>query len=258
MAQVQADDGHQRDQAVAQDVADQDLARRQPFGVRRANVVGAHDVEQAAAQQSRHDRGGGDGQGQRRQDDVARALSPRHRQPAQAQGEEQDEQQPAPEGWHGQAQRGAGHQQQIEGAAGALRGDDPTERAQRQRQARRRQRQRRRVWEALGEQRADWPRADEGTSQVAAQCHPADELRVAKERRAVESQRLAQFGQLLRRRALAHHGLRCVAGGGVQRQEGDQAHRQQDEDAAHRAASQMTQQHQRAATRTSLMSMRPM
>ncbi len=73
-AELETDDRHDRQQRVAERVAQDDAPFAEPLGARRPHVVAAEDVEQAGAGDAGDDRQRDRAQRDRRQDQVAERV----------------------------------------------------------------------------------------------------------------------------------------------------------------------------------------
>ena len=93
-AELQAEDGDDRDQAVLQDVLVHHLAFAQAFGARRANVILVQFFDDGRAHHAREQGGERCAECDGGQDDVAPLETARRREQAELDGEEVDQERP--------------------------------------------------------------------------------------------------------------------------------------------------------------------
>src|SRR4029453_1190376 len=96
-AELQADDGDDRDQRVLQRVADDDALLAQAFGARGDQVLLAEYFEHGAARQSGDDGRGAIADGERWQDQSFPAFAAGGWEPAESQRKDQQQDQAEPE-----------------------------------------------------------------------------------------------------------------------------------------------------------------
>src|SRR5713226_9525108 len=167
VAELHADDGHDRDERVAEGVLEDDGPLRQPLGARGADVRVPEDLEEARANQAgddgrvvQPDRGRG-------VDQAAPAALARSRQPAELEREDEDEEQAEPEARHRDAAERDEHRQPIEPGVRAERGQDAEDEAKRDRDGDRRGGQLQRARELVGDLLDHGALAENGLPEVA-------------------------------------------------------------------------------------------
>jgi hypothetical protein len=201
---LQRRDGDDRRRGVTQNMAADHAAEQQALGLRGRHIVAAELFQHGGAGDTREGRHGERAKRDRRQDHRAHAVDAGRGHHAEGDGEQQDQQDAAPEGRHALPDQHERHQEALEPRAAPHRHQDAGRQSDADRDDQRAAREVERVGQARHDDGGDRHALHQRLAEVEAR-----ELRQVVEilhmQRPVEAERVAQGLGVLARRALRQH-----------------------------------------------------
>ena len=232
-AEIEPDDRDHGNEAVAEGVAPDDGARRHALGARRADVILAEHLEHRRARHPRDIGGHDDGEIDGGEREVAQSLDriverpgADHREPAQLDGKDEEQQDRRDEAGKRKAEQRADAGDIVDPGVAAQRRPDAERDADERAEHDRRHRQVDRVGQDVAHLFDDRLAGHQRVAPFAA--HGVDEeVDVLRADRLVDAQAVAHVGERLRARLIAEDRLRRIARQHARQHEDDGEHREQ-------------------------------